>query len=471
MNKRTEGNSGLAPTVYPEDAPALWKLFRRGDLWAIFLTALFLRLVMFAANNNQVGTQTMLDGCFDCRLYLHMADAMVAGTPEAYANGFFYFGPGFACFLAGLVVFFKSHIFPLIVVNIVLSSSSCLLIYALARHLTGSYAIAVVAALLAATSYTSIALACYIMSDTLYFFVFLLGLLAYLRALASGRWLLYVAAGVLTGAAVMIRSVGQFWPVMMIGMGLVHWWRSKKNPAFPPLRPGALTLRVFVAVAIPILLMLGWMSHNYRVNGVFTMGITSANGPANIAAITIERRTGVPAPTTMNGWVKEYLDSVGKTEVPLGETYRVYLTRARAVVDSLRWAVYKTYLSVMWENLNEICLLHRQLVPEYDAVTILLEEYIRGHYLNYANFILSMTGLTLLLWRRRWWVAVVLGGIYVYYAALGGFFRWQYTRHFMPGQIAWAILIAIVLVTIARLVGRLGRWVIARLRPIHQPPG
>jgi hypothetical protein len=54
---------------------------------------------------------------------------------------------------------------------------------------------------------------------------------------------------------------------------------------------------------------------------------------------------------------------------------------------------------------------------------------------------------------------------------MGGFFRWQYTRHFMPGQIAWSILIAIVLVTIARFVGRTAGKIIRVLRPIHRQPG
>ncbi len=449
-----------------DDSPSLWGLFRRGDLWALFLAAMFLRLVMFAVSNNQVGTQAVLDDCFDCRLYLNMARAIVAGTPEAYAHGFFYFGPGFAYFLAGLVFFFKSHIFPLIVVNIILSSSSCLLIYALARNLVGSYAVAVAAAALAVTSYTSIVLSCYIMSDTLYLFVFLLALLAYLRALASGRWLLFIMAGVLTGMAISVRSVGQFWPLMMIVMAVAHWLRGKKKPAPASLQSRALIPKVMVAVMIPFLFVLGWMSHNYRVHGVFTMGITSANGPANVAAVTIERRTGVPAATTMSGWVKEYMATVGKTEVTQGEAYRVYSARAHAVTDSLRWDVYRTYFSLLWENLNEINPLHRRLIPEYDEVTIPMEIFIKDHYLNYVNILLSAIGLVILLWQRRFWIALVLGGTYCYYAAMCGFFRWQYTRHFMPGQIAWAILIAITLVTAARLVIRLARPIAFRA---HSP--
>jgi hypothetical protein len=306
----------------------------------------------------------------------------------------------------------------------------------------------------------------------LYFFVFLLALLVYLRALASGRWFHFVVAGVLTGAAVMIRSAGQFWPFMMIGLAIAYQWWGERNTSSPAvLHARALIPRVSVAVAIPLLFMLGWMSHNDRVHGVFTMGITSGNGPANVCAITIERLTGVPAATTMNKWVQERKDAIGETGLlSLGETYDVYLTRTRAVVDSLGWEVGKTYLSVMWENLNEISRLHRLLLPGYDDVTIPIEEYIMKHRLNYLNITLSMLGLVLLLWRRQWWPAAVLAGIYIYYAGMGGFFRWQYTRHFMPGQIAWAILIAIALVTIAGFFGRLTRSIAAKMRPTHSRP-
>lgn len=472
MNGHVENNAGSSSSPASPETPSLRRLFHRGDLWTVFLAALFLRLVMFAAANNQIGTQGMLENCFDCRLYLNMAKAIVAGTPEARADGFFYFGPGFAYFLAPLTYLFKNHAFSMIVVDIILSSLSCLLLYAFARRLTGSYAVAMTAAFLAATSYTSILVSCFLLSDTLYFFVFLLVLLAYLRALDTGRWPYFVLAGVLTAAAVMIRSVGQFWPLVMIGLAVAHRrWKDGRSAPLSGLRPRALTARVTVAVAIPIVVILGWMSHNYRDNGAFVMGITSGNGPANICAVTIERMSGVPAPTTMENWLQERKDALGKTELTLGEIYDVYRTHTRAAVDTLGWKVVETYLSVMWENLNEISRLHRLLFPEYQDMMIPAEEYIMHHYLNYINIVLAMTGLALLLWRRRWWPAAVLGSTYVYYAVMGGFFRWQYTRHFMPGQIAWAVLIAVTLVTLARLIGRAGRALARRSRPEYHRGG
>ena len=92
----------------------------------------------------------------------------------------------------------------------------------------------------------------------------------------------------------------------------------------------------------------------------------------------------------------------------------------------------KTYISLDWENLNEINYMHRILVPEYNGVTIPMESWIMRHRLNYLNFILSMAGLVILLATGRARIAVVLGSIYFYYAVMIGAFRWQYSRYFFP---------------------------------------
>ena len=94
------------------------------------------------------------------------------------------------------------------------------------------------------------------------------------------------------------------------------------------------------------------MARNYRVHGVATLAITSANGPANLVAITMERLTGKGSNEVLGQWVQEYQKATGKTEVPLGELFRLYSQKARQGIDSLGWKVYATYLSVVWENLN-----------------------------------------------------------------------------------------------------------------------
>ncbi len=442
----------------------LWKPFRRGDLIFIFFLALTLRLIMFAASNDQAGTKGVMENCFDCNLYLNTAKSVAYGTGD-FENGFFYFGPGYPYFLAANVLLLASRVVPIIIVNILISSLACLLIYLLAMKLTRSYPTAVVASLLSATSYTSINLSCYILSDTLYFAVFLSGLLIYLHALDTGKWFHYIAAGIVVGLAALIRPVAQFWPLMMIVIGVASYMSFRRSDPGRYMPARRFAARVAVAVLIALAIISSWMIRNYKVHGVYTMAMTSANGPANLAAVTIERLTGTYSKEVMQSWYTERLEAENKPQLTLGEHFKLYLEKAGEITDTLRWEVVKTYFSILWVNLNDINFLHRHLIPRCSYFTIPMEQYIHDHYLNYLNFVFSMFGLVILIWRRRYRIAVILGGLYFYYAAMIGFLRWQGSRYFFPGQMAWAVLVAITLVFLGGYLFKALNSLYRRLKP------
>jgi hypothetical protein len=104
------------------------------------------------------------------------------------------------------------------------------------------------------------------------------------------------------------------------------------------------------------------------------MSIAAANGPGNLAAVTLERLTGRPSQEILKDWVDYYMTINNKSQVTLEETYDIYADRGRWALDSLKWEGFKTYLAVVWENLNEISRLHRVVFPAADAVTIPMEE-------------------------------------------------------------------------------------------------
>lgn len=446
----------------PDTPPRFWKSFRRGDLIAVFALALFLRLALLAVSNAQGGIQHVSENCFDCNLYLSMARSIAGGGGDT-ENGFFYFGPGFAYLLAIPVYLFKGKAALVIIVSVIVSSLSCLLIYLLAMMLTRSYPVAITAAVLSAVSYTSICLSCLLLSDTFYFFIFLAGLLVYLKALHSGRWIFFILAGLMAGAAALTRPVAQYWPVVMILIAVIYLWRRSPSSVHYRPRPRKTVIRVAVAVGIAVVIILGWMARNNRVHGVFTMAITSANGPANLAAVTIERRDGTYSKEVMQGWIDDYSRRTGNEQVSLGELFILYRTHARSVIDSLPWDVARTYLSLVWANLNQISLYHRLLVPEFNGVTIPLEHLLERFRLNYLCFVASILGTVILVWKRQYRAAAVLGIIYLYYVSSIGFFRWQGSRYFFPGQTAWAVLVAVVLVFLGNAARRGLRQLAVRL--------
>ena len=445
---------------------------RRGDLAILFLIALALRVMMFAASYAQVGTDGVFDKCFDCKMYYIMGQAIASGDQTRAEFGFFNYGPGYGYFMALNVWLVGARPVMIIIINIIFSSLSCLLIYSLAMRLIRSYAVAMVAGGLLALSYTSILLSCCTLSDTFFFFLFLSALLVYLRALDSGSWVMFVLAGLLTGASVLTRSVGQFWFLMMIVLAAPFAWRRDDRSLTHRFRRRELAIKVGAAVLIIFVMMGAWMARNYRVHGVATLAITSANGPANLVAITMERLTGKGSNEVLGQWVQEYQKATGKTEISLGELFRLYAGKARAGIDSLGGKVYATYFSVVWENLNEINYFHRILIPQQDGFTIPIERKIKATGENYLSFILSLGGLVILLWRRQLRTAIALGGIYLYFASMIGFFRWAGSRYFFPGQIAAVILIAVVLVWAGSSIAKLVRRLLTHRMPIRpiEPP-
>lgn len=432
---------------------------RRGDLIIIFALAVFLRLTLFAASNNQATTDGVLAQCFDCRQYLYMAQDIAHGTPDA-EHGFFYFGPGYGVFLAAMNIFALGKPGILILVNIILSSLSCLLLYKLAMKLTQSYAISIIAALLAVVSYTSIGLSLLVMSDTLYFFILLLMLLAFLKALETGRISLFILAGLLGGASVLTRSLGQLWPLLMVLIAVAFLWKRRDIPYVNHSAAWKIAGKTAISAGLVFAMTLAWVIRNDIVHDTPVVAFTSANGPANLAAITIERLTGTPSNEVLAGWTQDYIDATGDSDISLGELLHLRWRRAVGTFDTLGWDMVKTYVSLDWENLNEISYLHRTLVPKYNNTTIPMEIWIMGHGLNYVNFILSMLGLIILFATGRVRTAVILGIIYFYYALLLGAYRWQYSRHFLPGQIAWAILIAVTIVFAGRHLIRAVKYIL-----------
>ena len=281
----------------------LWKPFQRGDLIALFTGALILRLLFFSISANQAGMQKILDGCFDCNLYYKMAGAILSGTTQNVENGFLYFGPGYAYFVTAIMSIFGNRIVPVVIMNILLSSLNCLLIYLLAKRLLNSYAVALVAGVLAAVSYTAITISCMVMSDTLYFTIFLLTLLAFQRALTHGKWLHFILSGILSGAALLTRSIGLFWPLVMAAIALAWYCLRPVDRNIYRFGLGEYFRKVGTAVVIAMTIATLWMTRNKQVEGIFTMGITSANGPAIPGDLRIEWIEGVE---TADGlWARE----------------------------------------------------------------------------------------------------------------------------------------------------------------------
>lgn len=445
---------------------SLWrKLITRKDLMFLFCIAITLRLVLFLLSLNQIGTEGLAKSCPDSILYLNMAKDLLAGTNN-YEYGFFTFGPGFAYWLAFQMKLFGQGIIPIIIVQILISGASCLLIYKLAMMLTDSHPTAIISGYLAALSYTSISLSIPILSDSIYFFLFLWSLILFLSALKSASISLFTMAGIVLGIAILVRSIGQFWPLMMILISIPFIFGPRIGFDSNSAIRRKLYIGITISVGLSIILISGWIIRNRSIHGIPTLAMTSAGGVANVAAFTLEKIEKRPIDEIRKKWNEDYMKSKGLGTLTLADSFRLNLEKARETFSKYPFQIIKTYLLIVWENINSISYFHRVLIPKFDGKTIPMEGRINKWGLNKLEFWLSILGMVLLLVRRKYYAVLILGSILFYYSAMIGFTKWQGSRLFFPAQIAVVILIAIVIVNFYKAVARLARWLCPNKLPI-----
>ena len=126
------------------------------------------------------------------------------------------FGPGYGVFLGANFFLFGVNPLGIILVQILLSSFICLMLYRLGHELTGMKSVGYIAGYMSALSFTAISLSTIILSDTFFLFLFLWGNLAFLLGLKNRKRSYFIFAGITIGLSILTRSIGQFWPLVLL---------------------------------------------------------------------------------------------------------------------------------------------------------------------------------------------------------------------------------------------------------------
>ena len=407
----------------------------------IFITALFIRMVYLLLVVNQIGFDGLMTALPDTINYLKVADDFLNGTNYG-ENYILIFGPGYASFLAAILFISGKTSILIVLIQVVLSSLSCVLIYNLALRLTDSSKTALIASILAILSGTSISLSVVVLSDTLYFFMFLLGLSLYIKALEKTYWRLFICSGILIGSAILIRSIGQLFPLAMFIFALP--FICKKATFGSGIRihfNKNLTIKVISGICIVLLIQGVWIVRNYKVHDIAILTSAGHGGIGNVAAFALEKIEGRNYREIRDEWHIMYKDQHNLKVLSPKESRNIDTAESKKIIKEHPWEVLGAYFSLTWENLMAVNTLNRILFPELKAEMIKFEYFWRKEPVKHSCFILSMIGLITLLCKRKYKIALILGIVYFYCASTIGFTRWQGSRLFFPGQIAWSILI------------------------------
>ena len=343
--------------------------------------------------------------------------------------------------------------------QVLLSSISCLLIYKLGHELTGSGAVGCVAGILSATSFTSISLSVVILSDCLFFFLFLLGNLLFLIGFKKERKSYFIWSGIIIGLSILVRSIGQFWPAAMI-VYIIAFTLQKRNTWRPQVR-SHLQKKAVIAPLIAVCLVSIWVGRNYHHYHTPMLAFTSAGGPANVAALALARIQGRDVAEIRLAWINDYKLRTGKADLDYIDQYRMYGAATKEVIIHHMREWVNSYLGLVWENVNSINEIYRLQLPQQSFYILDRMYWLLNHKLNFLNFWLSMVGFMFMLVRRRWRAFLFLGMLYLYFVLMVGFTQWQGSRLFFPAQISWSVAVAVSLVVAGhggwQFIGRLLR--------------
>jgi len=406
----------------------------------LFATALILRLVFFFIMLSDLGADHLIDQYQDPIKYVRAAEFLF-GRADIGKTELYLVGPGYPLLIGLCTPGGSSAFWPVLIIQIILSTFTCVLIYRTALFLLGNSWIATTAGFLAVVSPTSISLANAVVSETLFFFLQVLSLYLFFKAIGKNQWRIAVFAGLTGGATVLVRSAAMLFPLVLIISGLLM-----------PVVTSAIPRRQIVIKSIVVaLIMLAlptlWGVRNLIVHDTFTVSSTGL----------LAAKTYLAAKVTIEGEkrhireFKQIRDSLYQVSLANYEQNRYKqdqqesMNMIKSTFSRHPSLFIKHYLLMVFYNSTSISSLQHVQIPGYSASIRSIERIVHGSFFNPAVLVMSLLGFVVLL-RINFATAFMLLLPVLYFAFISGVTFGQGSRIFFPAMITQAILVAVTLV-------------------------
>jgi len=129
--------------------------------------------------------------------------------------------PGYPLFLASVLWLFGGSLLPVVVIQIILDSLSCVLIYRLGETIWKGAGL--LSGVLASLNIGMITYSHFILNDSLFLFIFLLFLIMTFKFLGEPEWKYGVVLGACMGVAALIRPVIVYIPLLLIPFFFIYF--------------------------------------------------------------------------------------------------------------------------------------------------------------------------------------------------------------------------------------------------------
>ncbi|RKX30260.1 MAG: hypothetical protein DRP46_05815 [Candidatus Zixiibacteriota bacterium] len=406
----------------------------------IYAIALVLRLLYLLVMLPQIGPEHIVNQMPDTATYIEAADYLfgrsLTGQYELYLAGV-----GYPLFLGICTMLFGKVYWLILLMQIMLSSLSCVFIYKIARLLIKIKIVSLIAGILAAISLTSISLANALLTETLFFFLFTLSLYLFFKGMSTNSWRRVIIAGVLIGLAVLVRSAVLFFPVLLVIFAVlfpVHGQVEGRRQ---------LILKGIVAALIMVSIMSIWGIRNKVAHDSFTVSGTGMGAAQKYLAAGV---LYITSPQSSQGFIafRDSLYRESLTDFNSGNYAEYHGNIRRMVISTFRQypsLFIETYISNIWDNITVTSALHHVQIPRYKEKYEAVEQKINYGFNNPLVLILTITGFFILA-RRNLNIAVILLMIPLYFALMSGVTFGQGSRIFFPAQAVQPIMVAVSLV-------------------------
>ncbi|MEW5922547.1 MAG: glycosyltransferase family 39 protein [Candidatus Zixiibacteriota bacterium] len=375
----------------------------------------------------------------DTPKYVRAADYFF-GKSQSGQYDLFLVGPGYPSFLGIFFKIFGQTFWPIIFIQILLSSFTSLLIYNIAFLIFNNRLIAFIAGLISAISLTSITLASSILTETLFFFLFCLSVYQFFRSLENARWSNLVWAGIWGGLAVLVRSVASVFPLALIMISFLYPVNGKS------FRRREIISKILVTVLIIFGISSIWAIRNKVIHDTFVISDTGLKAArVFLGAQVINEEQG--GRTWEVDKIRDSLYESSMITINAGDYRRAQTETIDFLISSFKEYPVKYmrfYFRNIWDNATAMSSLQNELTPDHQWITNIYYPVKWGYRMPWM-IILSITGFFILA-RHDKAKAVCLLIIMLYFAVLSGVTFWQGSRVFYPAQAAQTILAAAALI-------------------------
>lgn len=403
----------------------------------IFAVALMLRISFMLLMLSGIGSSHLVDIFPDTAKYISAGEYLLGSNYQGEPY-LFLVGPGYPLFLAIFAMGFGWGYWLILIIQVILSSFSCVIIFRLAELLTRNLYISTISGLLVAVSLTAISLASAILSDALFLFFLAASLYLFVEGMTGDKWKACLWSGIAGGMATLVRSISMLFPALFILFALLLPLSMTAG------NRKSMVIKSLVAAGIMIIIPGFWGLRNYATYGTFNVASSGYLAAKSylMAKILVE---GEKRHVSDFQNLRDSIYEVSMENYRAGHYKQDQDDNLAFIVSTIKkypGVFLKYFLSTSLDNATAVSTLHPLQLPQFNRASAWMTKYFYRGFNNYAVLTVSLLGFFIYI-KKSVRIAVILILPIIYFALFSGLTFGQGSRIFFPAIITQSVLVSV----------------------------